>query len=89
MGISLSNTRYEEIKQIVVDMFVKYGVSCVPVNSFELATKMGIKIIPYSAFSESKQCLLMKKSEDGFSVEKILGEWYIYYNDKKGLWANQ
>lgn len=25
----------------------------------------------------------MKKSEDGFSVEKNIGEWYIYYNDKK------
>ena len=83
MGISLSHARYEEIKQIVVDMFVKYDVTCVPVNGFELATKMGIKIIPYSAFPESKQSLLMKKSEDGFSVEKNIGEWYIYYNDKK------
>ena len=25
----------------------------------------------------------MKKSEDGFSVGKNIGEWYIYYNDKK------
>lgn len=40
MGISLSRARYEEIKQIVVDLFVKYDVSCVPVNGFELATKM-------------------------------------------------
>ena len=42
LGISLSHGRYEEIKKIVVDMFVKYNVSCVPVNGFELATKMGI-----------------------------------------------
>lgn len=45
--VSLSHTRYEEIKQVVVDMFVKYDISCVPVNSFELAIKMGIKVIPY------------------------------------------
>ncbi len=83
MGISLSHARYEQIKQIVVDMFVKYNVTCVPVNSFELATKMGIKVIPYSAIRESKRWLLSKKSDDGFSVEKTLGEWYIYYNDKK------
>ncbi|MBQ8144421.1 MAG: ImmA/IrrE family metallo-endopeptidase, partial [Butyricicoccus sp.] len=83
MGISLSHARYEEIKQIVVDTFVKYDVSCVPVNGFELATKMGIKIIPYSAIPKSKRWLLLKKSEDGFSVEKNIGEWYIYYNDKK------
>ena len=47
MGISLSHARYEEIKQIVVDLFVRYNVSCVPVNGFELATKMGITVVPY------------------------------------------
>lgn len=45
MGISLSDARYEEIKQIVVDVFIEYNVCCVPVNSFELATKMGINVI--------------------------------------------
>ena len=64
-------------------MFVKYDVSCVPVNGFELATKMGIKAIPYSAIPEDKRWLLLKKSADGFSVEKNIGEWYIFYNDKK------
>lgn len=83
MGISLSHTRYEEIKQIVVDLFVRYGVSCVPVNGFELATKMGITVVPYSAIPESKRWLLFKKSEDGFCVEKNCGKWFIYYNDKK------
>ena len=82
MGISLSHTRYEEIKKIVVDVFAKYNVSCVPVSSFELATKMGVKVIPYSAIPASKRWLLLKKSEDGFLVEKSIGEWYIYYNDK-------
>lgn len=83
MEISLSHARYEEIKQIVVDIFAKYNVSCVPVNSFELAIKMGIKVIPYSAIPESKRWLLLKKSEDGFTAEKNSKEWYIYYNDKK------
>ncbi|MEG0919189.1 MAG: ImmA/IrrE family metallo-endopeptidase [Anaerovoracaceae bacterium] len=83
MGIRLSNDRYEEIKRIVVNMFIKYNVSCVPVSGFELATKMGIKVIPYSAILENKRPLLLKKSEDGFCVEKTIGEWYIYYNDAK------
>ena len=82
MGISLSHRRYEEIKRIIVDLFVKYDVTCVPVNGFELATKMGIKIIPYSAIPFTKRYLLFKKSEDGFCAEKTLGEWYIYYNDE-------
>lgn len=83
LGIYLSDERYEEIKKIIVDIFVRYNVSCVPVNGFELGLKMGIKIIPYSAILECKRWLLLKKSEDGFAVEKGLGEWYIYYNDKK------
>lgn len=83
MGICLSNERYEEIKKIVANVFQHYDVSCVPVNGFELATKMGIKVIPYSAFSTSKRHLLLKESEDGFSVEKNSGEWYIFYNDEK------
>ena len=51
MGIKLSNKRCEEIKRIVTDMFVRYSVSGVPINGFEIAHKMGIKIIPYSSFS--------------------------------------
>ena len=85
MGISLSHARYEEIKQIVVDMFVKYDVSCVPVNGFELATKMGVKVIPYSAIPEDKRWLLLKKSEDGFSVEKNIGEWTSIITTKKTM----
>lgn len=82
LGISLSHRRYEEIKRVIVDLFIRFDVSCVPVNGFELATKMGIKIIPYTAIHISKRYLLMKKSEDGFCVEKDPGEWYIFYNDE-------
>lgn len=83
MGISLSHARYEEIKQIVVDLFVRYDVRCIPVSAFEVAAKMGIPVIPYSAIPDSKRHLLLGESEDGFVVEKTAGEWYIYYNDQK------
>ena len=81
MRIRLSDARYEELKRIVVDMFVKHGVSCVPISAFELAFKMGITVIPYSAFPPRKRLLLLKKSTDGFSVKFATGEWRIYYND--------
>ena len=83
MGISLSHTRYEEIKQIVVDLFVRHGVSCVPVNGFELATKMGVTVVPLFRHSSIKAMAIVQKSEDGFCVEKNCGEWFIYYNDQK------
>lgn len=79
--IILSDDRYEEIKCIVVQVFMKYGVHCVPVSGFELATKMGIRVIPYSRYPDETRNLLMKKSTDGFCVEKNLGEWFIFYND--------
>ena len=83
LEIRLSWKRCEEIKRIVVKMFQDYGVSCVPINGFEIAAKMGIKVIPYSAFPDVVRCLMIKKSEDGFSVELDSGEWRIYYNDAK------
>lgn len=83
MGISLSHARYEEIKQIVVDLFVHYDVRCIPVSAFEVAAKMGIPVIPYSAIPDNKRRLLLRESEDGFVVEKTAREWYIYYNDQK------
>lgn len=81
MGFRLSNNRYEEIKRIIVELFIKYDVKCIPISGFELASKMGIKVIPYSSFSKEKQKLLLKMSEDGFFVEKTDNELYIYYND--------
>lgn len=83
MDITLSDDRYEEIKRIIVNLFVKYNIKCIPVNGFELATKMGITIVPYSARPKDKRYLFLKKSEDGFCVEKSTGEWYIFYNDKQ------
>ena len=83
MAIKLSDERYEEIKLIVVRMFVEYGISCAPINGFEIAHKMGVKVIPYSAIAPGKRELLIKESEDGFSVQRTNGQWYIYYNDEK------
>ena len=68
MAIKISDKRYGEIKNIVVNMFKEYGVSCVPISGFEIAQKMGIKVIPYCSFTEAKRQLLLKESEDGFSV---------------------
>ena len=79
--IKLSNESYEEIKQTVVKMFEAYGVSCVPINGFEIANKMGVKVIPYSAYPARTRYLMEKYSIDGFSVLRDTGEWYIFYND--------
>ena len=81
MEIKIPSKRYEIIKKKIVRMFVEYGISCVPISGFEIAIKMGISVIPYSAFPASERLLLTKKSKDGFSVQLATGECYIYYND--------
>ena len=78
----LSDRRYEEIKSTVVDLFERLDIHCTPISGFEIATKLGVKIIPYSAYQKNVQELMLKQSEDGFSIMKD-GRWYIYYNDKK------
>lgn len=79
----LDDDRYEYIKQVVADLFVQYKIDCIPINCFEIARKMGIKVVPFSKFNKAKRDKLYNLSEDGFCVEKTLGEWYIFYNDEK------
>lgn len=55
MGVKLSNQRYEEIKQVVVQMYEKLNVSCIPINCFEIASKMNIKVIPYYAYPKKRR----------------------------------
>lgn len=69
-GFRLSDERYEEIKEIVVDMFDCYQVSCVPISGFEIATKMGVIVVPYSVYDGLTQTLLLKESEDGFFAKQ-------------------
>jgi len=84
MAIRLSDERCEEIKENIVDLFEKYDIHCIPINGFEIAHKMGIKVIPYSAKKEKTRELCFKESEDGFSILKN-NKWYIFYNDDKGF----
>lgn len=78
----LKNEDYEEIKQIVVDTFEIYGIGTVPISAFEMAIKMGLKLIPYSGLNLKQQNAALRISQDGFSVELQSGEWQIYYNDE-------
>ena len=78
----LSNETYESIKQAVADMFVDYDGKSVPICSFEVAVKIGLTIIPYSALTSRQLEEALEYSSDGYSVETIENEWIIYYNDE-------
>ena len=77
----LTDEQYEFIKGEVVALFERYDVRCIPINGFELAYKMGITLIPYSALSEEAHTAALRLSTDGFYMEKLDGSDVIYYND--------
>ncbi len=78
----LSDARYEFIKKEVVHLFEHYGVNCIPINGFELAYKIGIRLIPYSTLPKEKRRIAMRISPDGFFLETSTEE-RIYFNDYK------
>lgn len=77
----LCDERYEELKTEVANVFERYRVCSLPINAFELASRMGIHMVPYLAKPE-KAASLVSYQKDGFSFIRD-GETYIYYNDTK------
>lgn len=80
--MKLPDWRYEQIKMRVAQIFVKCNLKKVPITGFEIANKLGIIVIPYSAFEDEKRLKLVEEDEDGLYVKKN-EKYYIYYNDKK------
>lgn len=77
----LTDDRYEEIKNMVAMLFITLDINCTPISGFEIAKKLKITVIPYSA----KQCKerLIEICEDGLCCEMKDGKKYIFYNDEK------
>ena len=78
--LKLPSYRYEELKKIVVDTFVKTDVRCIPINGFEIAAKLGVAICAYSALAAEKRAEARKIDPDGFVLYND-GQWFIFYED--------
>ena len=76
----LTNEEYEFIKGEVIHLFINYDIKCIPISGFEIATKMGITLIPYSALRGKKLIAALALSKDGFYREEN-GKEFIYYNN--------
>lgn len=57
MAFRLSDKRCEEIKEIVVNTFEELNIRCIPISGFEMATKLGAVVVPYSSKSEETRQL--------------------------------
>ena len=84
MSFRLSSQRCEQIKEIVVEAFEYLDIKSVPISGFEIATKLGAEIVPYSTLSDEVREVALITSEDGF-VARANGKWTIYYNETKGF----
>ncbi len=80
----LPDETYEYIKGEVIDLFTRYDVKCIPINGFEIASKMGVIVVPYSSLSTKKLEIAYTISQDGFYAEHGDGKEYIFYNDSCG-----
>ena len=76
----LSDEQYEYIKGEVIALMERLKIKCIPISGFEIATKLGITLIPYSSLSSDKLTAALQVSIDGFYCEDGMRE-YIYYND--------
>ncbi len=79
----LCDERYEELKSKVADLFERYKICSLPINAFEIATRMGFHVIPYAAWPDRAE-KLASCQKDGCSFE-YKGETYILYNDAKSF----
>lgn len=76
----LNDETYEFIKEEASYLLVKYKIKCIPVSGFEIASKLGVTVIPYSSLTERKLKAAIQTSEDGFLIEYDEKD-YIFYND--------
>lgn len=78
--MAVTKKDYEAMDKLAIDIYVDYGISSFPLDIYDLAKKMGVKLIKYSLFDDVQRELFLKKSTDGFFVDSPKGP-LIFYND--------
>lgn len=77
--------RYELIKTEIAKLFEDYNVNEIPIDVFEIASKMNIKITKFSQLSYEKRIILntIFHHPDSFvTFDKLKQQFIIYLNDK-------
>lgn len=77
-----STEKYEEIVKIIIEIFLDYDIKEFPVDEKDICRKLGVALVPYSAFSVDDRELFLKKSSFSFFVKRSKETAAtIYYND--------
>ena len=81
---------YERMARLVIDIYIDYNITSFPVDEKELCIKLGLKLVPYSAYPEKTQKLLRKRSPDAFySPATHDTPPTIFYNDRVESYERQ
>ena len=81
---------YDRMARLAIDIFVDYGIRSFPIDEKEICRKLGLKLVPYSAYPDEKRQLLVKKSEDAFFVPATRHTPVtIFYNDRVDSYERQ
>ncbi len=82
----LAYSRYEEIKKIITDILVDYGINTLPIDVFLLAKRMSIIALKYSEFIADERIKIISSSNDGMSLYSYsLKSYFILYNDNMDI----
>lgn len=74
---------YNKMAKLAIDIIIDYDIKSFPIDEKDICRKLGLKLVPYSAYSKGNQLLLRKKSEDAFfSPATKFTPPTIFYNDK-------
>lgn len=75
-------SEYKRIDKLAIDVYVDYGLNEFPIDEKSLCKKMGIRLIPYSAYEGENRKILYKRSTEGFFDYGVTSlKPTIFYND--------
>ena len=73
---------YDKMAMLAIDIYTDYHITVFPVDEKNICKQLGLKLIPYSAYSEEEQILLRKRSNDAFfSPATCYTPPAVFYND--------
>ena len=73
---------YEAIIRTIIDIYLDYDIRTFPINEKDVCKKLGVSLVPYSAFNEGERALLIDIHKKGYFVrESKETPPTIYYND--------
>ena len=83
IGPKLTRSFRIRIEKCVVNLYLKLGIKHFPVDPFDIAKKLNIRIVSYSTLQLGDLALLNTVSADGVSGRNLDGKYTIIYNERK------